>query len=155
MHVGLEHQSCTWIMCDFSKTHLSRTKESCGYKESHAYLSHCMQFGHKPTALSHGHDSLSQPSLSSPCLVAWLQGGDLSLIWWATSRLLLEAERPFTNDRLLDKPVWVLPERQLDCVPHNFSLEWWHLSRFKIPYQRLRDPPYSRQRDPLLSADLQ
>lgn len=30
--------------------------QSCGYKESQAYLSHCMQFAYAPAALSHKYD---------------------------------------------------------------------------------------------------
>lgn len=35
----------------------------CGYKESHAYLSHCMHLNWEPTALSLKYDSLIELSL--------------------------------------------------------------------------------------------
>lgn len=57
-----DHVINTWIAGGFFKTHKSRSKEICGYKETHAHLFHCMQFDYKPTTLFHKYDSLSEPS---------------------------------------------------------------------------------------------
>lgn len=72
--------SNAWIAGGFSKSHLSKNKETCGYKEAHTYPSCCIKFDYKSTTLSHSFDSPRQPLLSSPCWATWLHSSDLSLI---------------------------------------------------------------------------
>lgn len=113
------HAINRWIERGFSKSHLSRNKEICGYKELHAYFSRCMQSDCKPTSLFHKW----QPkwAFSLPGSVAAWWGPAWS--WdtsqgcsWRHSGLLLITDRG-TN------PIEVLSKLQQDCRPGESPLE--------------------------------
>lgn len=87
------HAINTWIAGGFSKTHLSMSKENCGYR-SLPSLSHHVQLNYEPITLFHKCDSLSRMALSSPCQTAAFELRCLS-------RLLFKAETSFTNKRSL------------------------------------------------------
>lgn len=99
MHMNLEHQSCKRRMNSRWLSRDSFIKEpSSGHKESHAYLScHIYDLTMNQSLYSKNMTAFFELSLLG-CMAVWLWS---PLEFGHLSRLLLEAERSYANNRSL------------------------------------------------------
>lgn len=150
MHTSWEHWACIWHMncSDLSKTHLSGSKASCGYKESHILPRVCSMTFIQPFYPINMR--AREPFLKFPFLAVWQCCGDLPLSW---DKVVPWGKETFSQNKSLEKfsssSISVSIGLHTGDSWAGMSLKVWYFF-----YLSLRDLSFPKVKTPLIHSTL-